>query len=90
MFETDFPHETSLQANGRRGCDVAEENLSELDPAVTRKVLYENAARVYGLDNESKWRACSNRDPRVLQSERKPEDTFGIAVGHSISQLRRE
>lgn len=53
MFETDFPHETAL-AEGPWGHSttaraVVERNLAGLDPAVTKKVVWDNAARLYGV-----------------------------------------
>jgi uncharacterized protein len=54
MFESDYPHETSLSPG--LGCaksarNTAAENLAELPDVARRKVLYENAARIYHLDN---------------------------------------
>jgi len=46
MFETDFPHPTCLYPDVR---SQVEASLEGLDPHVRRKVLCENAARVYGL-----------------------------------------
>ena len=46
MFETDFPHGTSL--TDRMTKDVAA-TLSTLSPDVRRKVLHDTAARVYNL-----------------------------------------
>lgn len=54
MFETDFPHPTSLSpgpasfANNPR--DVVEDTLRGLPEELVRKVLFETAARVYHLD----------------------------------------
>ena len=47
LFETDYPHPQSLYPGVR---DKIEETLGHHDPAVQRKVLYENAQRVYGID----------------------------------------
>ena len=54
MFETDFPHPTSLSPgpassaeNPKKVVQTAFEGLSE---EIARKVLYENAARLYHLD----------------------------------------
>jgi uncharacterized protein len=53
MFETDFPHPTSLSpgpASYIEGpSDVVESNLSDLPEHIQRKLLHENAARVYNL-----------------------------------------
>ncbi len=46
MFETDFPHPTCLYPDVRKHVDEALAGLSE---KAQRKVLYENAARVYQL-----------------------------------------
>ncbi len=46
MFETDFPHPTCLYPNVREHVDASLAGLSE---KAQRKVLYENAARVYQL-----------------------------------------
>jgi predicted TIM-barrel fold metal-dependent hydrolase len=49
MFETDFPHETSLPARNCNAREFAATSMEGIDPEVTNKVLYENAARLYGL-----------------------------------------
>jgi uncharacterized protein len=53
MFETDFPHPTSLTpgpaAPDRTPAGVVEANLAGLPAHVARKVLHDNAARVYHL-----------------------------------------
>ncbi len=46
MFETDFPHPTCLYPKVR---EKIHETLGGLEPRVQRKVLFETAARVYGL-----------------------------------------
>lgn len=46
MFETDFPHPTCLYPNPREHVHNA---LKDLEPRIQRKILYENAARVYQL-----------------------------------------
>ena len=46
LFETDFPHPTCLYPNVRKHVDASLEGLPE---SAQRKVLYENAARVYQL-----------------------------------------
>ncbi len=46
MFETDFPHPTCLYPSIQ---EHVQETLGELEPRVQRKILYENAARVYQL-----------------------------------------
>jgi uncharacterized protein len=53
MFETDYPHPTSL-APGPASyvdspSDMVRRHLVDLDIGVARKVLHDNAARVYGL-----------------------------------------
>ena len=47
MVETDFPHPTCLYPGPRKKLEQA---LAPLPVAAQRKILYENAARVYGLD----------------------------------------
>jgi predicted TIM-barrel fold metal-dependent hydrolase len=47
LFETDYPHPQSLYP---RVQEKIEETLGHQDPAVQRKVLYENAQRIYGID----------------------------------------
>jgi len=51
MFETDFPHETSLQANGKKAVQVAQARSEELEQSVACKVLSGNAKSLYKLDN---------------------------------------
>lgn len=46
MFETDFPHPTCLYPGVK---EHIQSSLGGLTPAVQRKVLYENAVRVYQL-----------------------------------------
>ena len=46
LFETDFPHPTCLYPNVR---EHVEKSLAGLSEKAQRKVLYENAARVYQL-----------------------------------------
>lgn len=46
MFETDFPHATCLYPGVK---ETVERSLRGLDPRVQRKLLYENAAKVYQL-----------------------------------------
>lgn len=46
MFETDFPHPTCLYPRSQEHITAV---LTDLDPAVRRKVLRDNAVRVYGL-----------------------------------------
>ncbi len=47
MFETDFPHPTCLYPEVRK---VVNESLDGQPERVQRKVLYETAARLYGVD----------------------------------------
>ena len=53
MFETDFPHETSLSPGPASPAvtarETVEQNLSSLKPEVLQKVVHDNAARVYHL-----------------------------------------
>ena len=54
MFETDFPHPTSLSpgpvSNARPVREVVDDMLTYLPADMCKKVLYENAARLYGVD----------------------------------------
>lgn len=54
MFETDFPHPTSLSpgpgSTALNARDTINANLSGLDEDVLHKVLYKTAARIYHLD----------------------------------------
>ena len=53
MFETDFPHPTSMSPGLASPADVPSDHIQKhfarRDPELTRKVLHDNAARVYGL-----------------------------------------
>lgn len=53
MFETDFPHETGIfpgpWSHNIAARAAAEKNLAGIDQVVARKVLFENAARLYGI-----------------------------------------
>lgn len=53
MFETDYPHPTSLSPGpaspARRPADMAHDSLENVPIDVARKVLFENAARLYHL-----------------------------------------
>lgn len=53
MFETDFPHSTCLAEAPNSGAkgprETISNNLSDLSPDLTRKVLQDNAAFVYNL-----------------------------------------
>ncbi|MBV8952272.1 MAG: amidohydrolase [Actinobacteria bacterium] len=46
MFETDFPHPTCLYPDPLK---TAEQNMRDLSPAARRKILGDNAAKLYGL-----------------------------------------
>ena len=46
LFETDFPHPTCLYPDPLK---TAASNMRELSPAAQRKILGENAAKLYGL-----------------------------------------
>ena len=53
MFETDFPHPTSLSpgpgSHAKSPTETIATNLAALDDATLRKVLYETASSVYGI-----------------------------------------
>ena len=54
MFETDFPHPTSLSpgpaSTAMSPREVVDETLNELPMDACRKIFYENAARLYHID----------------------------------------
>lgn len=54
LYETDFPHPTSMSPGPASTADVPrdfiEQTLGDLPEAVLRKVLHDNAARIYHLD----------------------------------------
>jgi uncharacterized protein len=54
LYETDFPHPTSMSPGPASVADVPkdfiEQNLSDLPDDVLRKILHDNAARLYHLD----------------------------------------
>jgi predicted TIM-barrel fold metal-dependent hydrolase len=47
MFETDYPHPQCLYPDVR---EKVEETLGKYDLAIQRKVLFENAAKLYGIE----------------------------------------
>ena len=53
LYETDFPHPTSMSPGpasvAQRPDDYLRENFSALDETVLRKILHDNAARLYKL-----------------------------------------
>jgi predicted TIM-barrel fold metal-dependent hydrolase len=53
MFESDYPHGTSLSPGpasyALTAADTIRANLAEVPSGLLRKVLHDNAARVYGL-----------------------------------------
>jgi uncharacterized protein len=54
LFETDFPHPTSMSPGpasiAQRPDDFLRDHFSSLDETTLRKVLHDNAAKLYGLD----------------------------------------
>jgi len=46
MFETDYPHPQCLYPNVR---EKIAETLGRYDTATQRKVMFENAAKLYGI-----------------------------------------
>lgn len=46
MFETDFPHPTCIYPNVQ---ETIEDSIGSMGESVQRKVLWENASRVYGI-----------------------------------------
>jgi predicted TIM-barrel fold metal-dependent hydrolase len=53
MFESDFPHMTSLSPGPASAAEAPRasvtKSLEGVSPEIARKVLYENAARLYGV-----------------------------------------
>lgn len=47
LWETDFPHPTSLYPSP---VERSEEKLKDLDPAVVRKIVQDNAAKLYKIE----------------------------------------
>lgn len=62
MFETDYPHPTSLSPGpasiSKNPRVVIEENLAGLPADIVQKVLHDNAARVYGLTSSASRKAA--------------------------------
>jgi predicted TIM-barrel fold metal-dependent hydrolase len=55
LFETDYPHPTCLYGNVRDKIDAA---CGDLEPAAARKVLFDNAAALYGVTRPDRaWQA---------------------------------
>jgi len=54
LYETDYPHPTSMSPGpasvAQRPDDYLRDNFSALDDTVLRKILHDNAARIYHLD----------------------------------------
>ena len=54
MFETDFPHPTSLTpgpwSSAKPARETAQRALRDVAPSVARKILYDNAAHLYRVD----------------------------------------
>ena len=57
MFETDFPHETGLAPGPASPAlsarDTVRQNLATLSPEVLHKVVFGNAAALYGIESPS-------------------------------------
>ena len=57
MFETDFPHPTSLSPGpasfAQHPSVVIEQNLGTMPEEIQRKVLHDNAAKLYGLRSKA-------------------------------------
>ena len=55
LFETDFPHPTSMSPGpatfAQAPRDYIEEKLGDLPPETLRKILHDNAAKLYHLDD---------------------------------------
>lgn len=56
MFETDYPHPTSMSPGPCSPAEIPSNHIAtafeNVPLAITRKALWENAARVYGLDED--------------------------------------
>jgi predicted TIM-barrel fold metal-dependent hydrolase len=54
LYETDFPHPTSMSpgpaSEAQRPDDFLSSNFGDLDEVSLRKILHDNAARIYHLD----------------------------------------
>lgn len=54
MFETDYPHETGLNPGPASPAlsprETVVQNFADVDPVIVKKVLHDNAARIYQLD----------------------------------------
>ncbi len=54
LYETDFPHPTSMSpgpaSTAQRPDEYLRSNFADLDPVAARKILHDNAARIYHLD----------------------------------------
>ena len=55
LYETDYPHPTSMSpgpaSTAQRPDEYLRENFSGVDPDAMRKILHDNAARIYHLDD---------------------------------------
>jgi predicted TIM-barrel fold metal-dependent hydrolase len=55
MFETDYPHPTSMSPGPASPAELPRDHIAkhfaDVDPVITRKVLHDNAARIYHLDS---------------------------------------
>ena len=47
LFETDYPHPVCLYGNVREKIDAG---LGSVEPGIRKKLLFDNAARLYGID----------------------------------------
>ena len=56
LFETDYPHPVCLFGNVREKIDAG---LADMPEKVRRKLLFDNAARLYKVD-------APNREPAAL------------------------
>jgi uncharacterized protein len=57
LFETDFPHTTCLFGNIQQTIDAG---LGHVTPTVRRKILWENAAKLYKIEEPSEsWRQAA-------------------------------
>ena len=68
LFSTDYPHPTSLISGPASPALGPKEHISahfaDVPEDVTRKVLWDNAARLYGLDSSATYSSTASTTPR--------------------------
>lgn len=67
LFETDFPHTTCLFGNIQ---ETIQSGLGHVDESVRRKILWQNAARLYDIpDPPAEWWAASGQERQEKRQE---------------------